>query len=67
MPEGSALELELHPGADPQLVMKRVLERYPVRSIELRRLSLDEVFVQLVRQDEGAEAAAQAKEDLTHV
>jgi ABC-2 type transport system ATP-binding protein len=67
MPEGSALELELQPGEDPQLVMKRVLERYPVRSIELRRLSLDEVFVQLVRQDEGAEAAAQAKEDLTHV
>jgi len=67
MREGSAQELELRPDADPQTVMKRVLERHPVRSIELRRLSLEEVFVQLVGQDEGAEAAAQAREDLTHV
>ncbi len=29
--------------------------------------SLEEVFVQLVGQDEGAEAAAQAREDLTRV
>ncbi len=65
--EGSAQELELRPDADPQAVMKRVLDRHRVRSIELRRVSLEEVFVQLVGQDEGAEAAAQAREDLSHV
>ncbi len=65
--EGSAQELELRPDADPQAVMKRVLERHRVRSIELRRVSLEEVFVQLVGQDEGAEAAAQAREDFSHV
>ena len=67
MREGSAQELELRRDANPQTVMKRVLERHRVRSIELRRLSLEEVFIQLVGQDQGAEAAAQAREDLTRV
>ncbi len=67
MNDGPAQELELSPDANPQAVMHRVLGRHPVRSIELRRLSLDEVFVQLVQRDEGADAAEQARESLSHV
>ncbi len=67
MNDGPAQELELSPDANPQAVMHRVLERHPMRSIELRRLSLDEVFVQLVQRDEGADAAEQARESLSHV
>jgi hypothetical protein len=39
-----------------------IVERHPVRSIELRRLSLEEVFVQMVLRDAGAEAAQVARE-----
>ncbi len=67
MGDGPAQELELSPDASPQAVMQRVIKRYPVRSIELRQLSLDEVFVQLVQRDEGKDAAIQAKESLSHV
>ena len=62
-----AQELELDDGADPQAVMKLVLERHPARSVELRRLTLDEVFVQLVQEDEGGAAAELAREELSHV
>ena len=47
--------------------MRQVMERHPMRSVELRRLSLDEVFIQLVRKDEGADAADLAREELSHV
>jgi ABC-2 type transport system ATP-binding protein len=65
--EKDALELELEEGAGPHDVMQEVLRAHPMRSIELRRLSLDEVFVQLVRQDEGSDAAELAREELSHV
>ncbi len=64
--EAGAYELELHDGADAQDVMRRVLDRHPVRSIALRRVSLNEVFVRLVRQDRGEAAAEQAREELLH-
>lgn len=67
MPDSAAQELVVQPGADPQMVMQQVLQRHAVRSIELRRLSLEEVFVQLVQQDEGADAAEQARVGLSHV
>ncbi len=63
----AAYELELEDSADPQAVMKEVLRSQPLRTVELRRLSLDEVFVQVVRQDAGADAAAVAREELSHV
>ena len=65
--DGAAYELELQDGADAQDVMRRVLDRHPVRSIALRRVSLNEVFVRLVRQDRGEAAAEQAREELSHV
>ena len=60
-------ELELEDDADPQRIMQQVLSNQAMRSVELRRLTLDEVFVQLVRQDEGSVAAEQAREELSHV
>jgi ABC-2 type transport system ATP-binding protein len=65
--QGPALELEVDDGADPQSVMRSVLDRHPMRSVELRRLSLTEVFVRLVGQGEGAAAAEKAREELSHV
>jgi ABC-2 type transport system ATP-binding protein len=67
MGDGPAQELELTPDASPQDVMQRVIQQYPLRSIELRQLSLDEVFVELVQRDEGKDAAVQARESLSHV
>jgi ABC-2 type transport system ATP-binding protein len=65
--DSAGLEIEFDDGADPQAVMKDLLAGHPMRSIELRRLSLDEVFVQLVLEDEGVTAAAEAREELSHV
>jgi ABC-2 type transport system ATP-binding protein len=64
--EGQRLELELQPEADPQSVMRHVLETLPIRSVELRRLSLNEVFVELVMRDEGEAAAERVREELSH-
>jgi len=65
--DSRAIELALHEGCDPQEVMSRALRLGPMRSVELRRLSLDDVFVQLVMRDAGAAAAAAAREELRHV
>lgn len=67
LPHSAAVELELHADADPQQVMKSALATYALRSIELRRLTLDEVFVRVVQRDEGAAAAEQIREELSHV
>jgi ABC-2 type transport system ATP-binding protein len=63
----TAREVELDEGTDPQQVMRRIMDTQPVRSVALRRLSLDEVFVRLVMQAEGDDAAKQAREELSHV
>ncbi len=60
-------ELELVGGATPQDVMREIVARHPLRGIRLRQLSLEEVFVRLVRDDEGAAAADQARQELSHV
>jgi ABC-2 type transport system ATP-binding protein len=64
---GGAVEIMIEEGADPQAIMQTVLSRQPVRRIELRRPTLEDVFVQLVTEDEGAAAAARAREGLGHV
>lgn len=63
---GNGYELLLAEGADPQTVMREIINTQPMRSIELRRVTLDEVFVQLVMADQGAAAAARAMEELKH-
>jgi ABC-2 type transport system ATP-binding protein len=65
--EDGAFDLLLDEGANPQAVMAAALAAAPMRSVELRRLTLEEVFVRLVREDAGAEAAALAREELAHV
>ncbi len=60
------VEIEVHDGVDRQQVMMDIVSRHPVRSIELRRLTMEEVFVQLVLRDVGAEAAQVAREELKH-
>jgi len=67
MPHSKAFELDLEDDADPQRIMKDALELGPMRSAELRRLTLDEVFIRAVKEDVGEEAAAVAREELSHV
>jgi len=64
--DSSMVEIEIDEGAEPQDVMRRIMDDCPVRAIELRRLTLDEVFVRVVRSDRGEQAAAQVKEQLAH-
>ena len=59
--ESGALEISLYPDADPHVVMQRMVSQHPMHSIGLRRPTLEEIFVQLVRDDEGQEAAAAAR------
>ena len=57
-------EISVEDHVDPQSVIKEIVNRHAVRSIQIRRLSLNEVFLQLVRQASGAEAANEIKEEL---
>lgn len=59
-------ELTIADHVDPQVVMRAALNRYPLRAIELRRPTLTDVFVHLVKKDQGAAAAEVAKEELTN-
>ncbi len=67
LPGTGALELELEDNADHQAVMAAVVGRLSVRRVELRRLTLDEVFVRVVQRDAGAAAAEQVREELARV
>ncbi len=60
------LEIEVQEGVDRQQVMRSMIASAPLRSLHLRRLSLDEVFVRLVGEDEGADAAETARKKLSH-
>ena len=64
--DGAAYELALAEHADSQAIMRDLLALGPVRSVALERVSLEEVFVRVVRQAEGERAAAEAQEDLAH-
>lgn len=65
MPETGAWELELEENADRQDVLRQIVARCSVRSVELRRLTMEEVFIRLVMADRGAEAARTAREELS--
>ena len=66
LPDSPAYEIELEDGCGPQLVMKSILDAGPMRAVELRRLSLTEVFVRLVMKDAGEAAADEARQELAH-
>ena len=65
--DSTQLELEVEEGVDRQQIMRDIVARGSVRGVELRRLSMEEVFVRVVMSDRGAEAAAVAREELSHV
>jgi len=48
LPDRRAAELAVSRDADPQAVMGAAIAAVPVRSVELRRTTLDDVFVELV-------------------
>lgn len=48
MPRGGAFDLHLDEGVDPAGVMQHIMGSYPVRRVELRRASLEDIFVSLV-------------------
>jgi len=65
--DSPAMEIELGDGADPQEVMREILKAGPMRSVELRQLTLDEVFIRQVAEGAGEYAAELAREELSHV
>ena len=65
--DSPALEVEIDPAADPQSLMQQILSASPMRSVAMRRLSLEEVFIQMVIRESGDEAAELAREELSHV
>jgi ABC-2 type transport system ATP-binding protein len=58
-----ALQLRVGDGVDPHAVMRLVLDAAPMRRVELRRTTLDEVFVRLVGGDERVLAAQEVAGD----
>ncbi len=50
------LEASLVDGAEPTAVMRRIVEAAPVTRIELRRPTLEDVFIDIVSRDAGSEA-----------
>jgi ABC-2 type transport system ATP-binding protein len=65
--DSSAIEIEIDESGDPQQVIKQIVSNCSVRAIELRQLTMEEVFVRVVRSDLGEKAAQVAKEELSHV
>lgn len=61
------VEVLLAEEADPRAIMSAVLAAGPVRVLEIRRPTLEEVFVQVVRSEDGDQAAAAAEQELSHV
>jgi len=63
---GRLADLHLADDCDPTEVIRAVVRDHPVRSIRLRRVTLEEAFVQLVQAGEGATEALRVREELSH-
>ena len=61
-PRTNEVEVALGEDVDPQPVMRELLAAGPTRGVRRRQLTLEEVFVRLVRQDAGDDAAVAARE-----
>lgn len=59
--QNGSVEVHLNSQADPYDVLQRIVAEHPMHSIGLRRPSLEEIFVDQVRNDQGQEAAAHAR------
>lgn len=62
--DGAGWRLALGAQAAPQELFRELAALGPARSIELARVTLDQVFVRVVRQVDGDQAALQAEEEL---
>ena len=56
LPSGRGFEAHLDAGADPQAVMRALLERTPCRRVELRQASLEDIFLSLVSTDDSEDS-----------
>jgi ABC-2 type transport system ATP-binding protein len=61
--ESQAMLVRLHEHGDPRAAMRAMLDAAPMRRVERRRTTLDEVFVRLVGGDESVLAAQEASGD----
>jgi ABC-2 type transport system ATP-binding protein len=57
-------DLALAPDADAPRIFRELLALAPARAVELARVSLEEVFVRIVREAEGLHAASRVEEEL---
>jgi ABC-2 type transport system ATP-binding protein len=62
--DGHGWRLSLGADAAPEELFRRLLDLGPARALELARVTLDHVFVRVVREAEGERAAQQAEDEL---
>jgi ABC-2 type transport system ATP-binding protein len=60
------LLMRLDDNADATVVLSQIVQTTPVRSIEIVKPSLDEIFIEQVARSRGAEAALQVREEMSH-
>ena len=60
------VNLRIHDNAVPAEVLRSVVAYTPVYSAQLARPSLDEIFIEQVARNKGAEAADAARLELDH-
>jgi ABC-type uncharacterized transport system ATPase subunit len=58
--KGSALELHLDNGADQGDVMRRLMSDLPLRRVELRRATLEDIFVSMVEPGDSEDSVRAA-------
>ncbi|MBM3991476.1 MAG: ATP-binding cassette domain-containing protein [Planctomycetes bacterium] len=64
--DGRGFTLALGETARPDELFELLLRRGPARRLELERVSLEDVFVRVVRQVDGESAAEDARKELEH-
>ena len=60
------LLMRLDDNADATVVLSQIVQTTPVRSIEIVKPSLDEIFIEQVARSRGTEAALQVREEMSH-
>lgn len=63
-PVEGALEVVLHEGIEPQTAMKSLLEAHPMNRIEIKRPTLEDVFIEIVTGGKRGKDAAQLRAEL---
>lgn len=63
-PNPDTIEARLHEGAEPAAVMAEILRATPVRGVELRQATLEDIFVQLVDPGDSEDSVRSALSDL---